>query len=306
MSNSTDRPSMRAPGGVPQAQRADTAPRNRAERRGRARLAASVNALLQRFHVTLADDERARFDAAVTTGRARDLGAEYSPRDVVRELARVVGLLAPWLVKSQLAPYGPLRARYALELAHATLPTLDQHAAAGATSTAGDAPVEPLTPHGRRRAMRALSKATSAPEVKAAIERAVDDKAATTARAKDHERTLARVAHVRDAMTPRMRDDVGLTDAVLAALEDEAVTELDALDAKRDVKRTRQTLRAEVAVPCGKLVVEVRQLVAAARDNRRDNPAIPAVSSRLVRAGAKAPAEAPPEPPPQPAPQPDR
>lgn len=254
----------------------------RALRRAMKKLSPTVRAWVQRFRATLGDDERARFDAMVSSSRAQQLGSRIDPRLVVGDFLRLLDILSPWILRSGLAPYGPRRARYALELAQATLPPLDNAATPSRTVVTTPAADEALSPRGHRRALRTLSRLATPAAGPLAAEVAAQPGLSTLAAR--HTLTLARIAWVRDHVPEVTRDDVGLTGDVLAALASEAETALDTRDASLAESRARKVLRSDTAESCGRLIVEIRHLVAAARDNAADNGSIPAVSSRFAPA----------------------
>lgn len=274
-----DRPSLRAPSMVDDAAEVTpTVPRERRDvRRAMAKLPAEVRAWAQRFRVTLSEEERAHFDLAITASRAYALGSRVEPRGVVAEYLRLLEQLSPWILRSRTPPYGPRRTRYALELLSAVAPVLDGASVPVAAVPARDERPE-LTPTAHTRVMRTLSKLTAPAAAELEAARTTNNGRA----ASRHERTLARIAWARENVPAAVREDVGLSEATLGALEREATSVLDTREAWHTSTRGRRALRADVAERCGRIVMEIRALVAAARSNAADDGSIPAVRSRFV------------------------
>lgn len=306
MSNATERTSLRAPAlPAPRAAKGTAAKsvaaksaKNRAERRRASKLDVALTGLLERFAASLTSAERARFEAVVSAGRASSLGAALDASEVLKDFFRILSMLASHLAQGRLAPYGPRRARYALEIAAAMSTMIAPEAPAPVTPAPTPVVSAALTAPERRRMTRILWSFARSPEAKSAIGAALLGDTATTARTRSHARLLAAIAFVRDHVSVEIRNDAGITDAVLSSLESEAQGALDEHGAKRDGESARRELRAALSERCGRLVVELRHLVAAARDHRVDDASVAAVSSRFAPArSAKKAAEKKPAPP---------
>lgn len=97
---------------------------------------------------------------------------------------------------------------------------------------------------------------------------------------------------MREHVSSEIRADAGLSEAVLSSLESEAQRALDEHGARRDGDSARRELRATLSERCGRLLVELRHLIAAARDHRTDDASVASVSARFVPARrAKKPEE---------------
>lgn len=83
--------------------------------------------------------------------------------------------------------------------------------------------------------------------------------------------------------------DAGLTPEVLAALKSGSRSVAATVAARDRRKADRQTSRGKLALPCGRLVHELRLLLAAAREARKSDPTVPRVSSPLVTPPRKKP-----------------
>ncbi len=263
-------------------------------------LRARVLELLRLYLASLSEKDRAFFVRSIAEKTANGLGARVSPRDVAAEYVRVLLALSPWVLAHKVGSYGPMRARYGLELVLAMVPDLSAHVAQSAVIDVASAtpdPAEAITPAKRREARRAVRKLTADPTVSAAIERSLSPVELVGHRVRAHERTIARARHVRANVSAELRGDMGLDDATLDALIASASGAIDSADVRAKGRRSQQALRSNLAPSCGRLVHELRELLGAASRMRADDPTVPALSSTYVPARkAKRAAAEPPQP----------
>jgi hypothetical protein len=250
-------------------------------------------------HEPLDASERACFRATISSAKAVGQGSRVAARDVVEEYDRCVRTLAPWIRKGTLRGYGSLRVAYAGEIITAMAPTLDAHSVARTdviTATSRAAETLRLTRSERRLAVRSLRNvAGDEPALKARLREAAKQRPQGGGLG-ELDRIAIEVRHVRANYPPRVLDDAGLSVAVLDAL---VATTSDASASRtrvRDGKQQAQVLRADLAEPAGRLLHELRALVAAARDTRVSDPTVPSVSSWLLRRAKKRKDETEPQP----------
>lgn len=238
------------------------------------------------IHEPLDASERACFRATIASAKAVSQGSRVAARDVVEEYDRCVRVLAPWIHKGTLRGYGSLRVSYAGELITAMAPTLDAHAVARAdviTATSRASQAVKLTRQERRLAVRSLRNlAGDDPALKARLREAAKQRQQGGGLG-ELDRVAVEVRHVRANYPARVLDDAGLTSAVLDALITSTSDASASRTRVRDGKQHAQVLRADMAEPAGRLLHELRALIAAARDTRASDPTVPSVSSWLLR-----------------------
>jgi hypothetical protein len=265
-----------------------------AQDKPRPELASRVNALRVLFPVTLDPTERVFFRSTLSVSSAQRDGVSANPHDVADEYTRCVQAYAPWLTRGALCGYGSLRVSYGLGLAADMAPTLDAHSAATSSTTAAtaqSAQALALTGPARRLALRSLRNLTGHdPAARARLRDALKD-LSVDGRIRSLDRIRAEVQDARAHIPSRVLTDAGLTPEVLDAL---AATSQQAADARarvRDQKQQAQVIRADLAEPTGRLLRELRLLLAAARDTRSVDATLPTVTSWLISRGASRPEE---------------
>lgn len=241
-------------------------------------------------HEPLDASERACFRATIASPKAVREGSRVAARDVVEEYDRCVRVVAPWIDKGTLRGYGALRVAYAGEIITAMAPTLDAHAVARndvVTATSRAAETVKLTRAERRLAVRSLRNLTGDdPALKARLREAAKQRQRGGG-LNEIDRITVEVRHVRANYPARVLDDAGLSAAVLDALVAATSDASAARTRVRDGKQQAQVLRADLAEPAGRLLHELRALVAAARDTRKSDPTVPSLSSWLLRRAKK-------------------
>jgi hypothetical protein len=300
MSDSVSRPS-RAPEAPPKkpASRQVT----RAAQRRVSSQATRCAALVAGCTATVSDGAKAFYRAALTDQAAAEHGRRFSPRKVVAEWITVATTLAPWIQRGRVAGYGPARFRYAAEIAHEVAAQLQEPDA----SATGTAPTEATPP------------SAAAPVDLAALKRAVAQglrnlgveakgSTPTNASANTVSHTLEELAlavqRAAASVPADVMADAGLTPAVIDALANAAQ---HALSTHATVVATRTealSLARREDVLVGRLLREMRLMLASARTARKANHEVPSPRSALLStAKPRAKKEpAPPAPPPAPAP----
>ncbi len=266
---------------------------------------AQAEALVALYPDTVPAPDRETILGEASEKTLLDLGAAVNPTELFADVARAFTAYAPWILRGRLGTYGPMRARIVAETMRDVAPLLSQHV----TLDAGAAAPKPATKPARRaaprltrrEALKALNQHASSQEARDAIEQAVTASGATSREAREQRRTIAKVAWVRAHVSATMRADTNLTADVLDELESTALSALSARDAKssrRTARLARQAMRADLALPCGMLVRELRKMLSAAGERRKADRTVPSVSSQYAREKlADATDEAPDAPP---------
>jgi hypothetical protein len=252
--------------------------------------------LLARVPGELRADERAFYASSIDAADALTWGARVESGAVLDEFLRCANLAREAALAGRVPGYGPLRLRYAAELAVELATRLEDHdralvSAAGA-SAAGATSLH-ATRALRRRALRVLKNlAGRRDDARSRIKTAASD----TRRPDERARSLAALADEVERMMQhvpaRVAADAGATPELAAALR---VAGNAVLAARQEAQGERGGLASsydELNTLDGRLLNELRLLLAALRDARVHDRSVPAVTSRLVhRPGRKKPAK---------------
>jgi hypothetical protein len=239
----------------------------------------------------LRDDERAYYASTIEATIARDWGAHFESGAVLDEFFRCALLSRESVLAGRVPGYGPLRLRYAAELARDLADGVQRHDTA-VVSAAGASATGTVTLHStrvlRRRAVRVLRNlAGRRSELQARIKKAAHD----GPRPDEHARSLATLAaeidHLRRTVPARVAQDAGATEEFVRALHTTASTMMTARETAQGGRGTVASSYDELNTLDGRLVHELRQLVSAMRDARVHDRTIPSVRSRLLRRPAK-------------------
>ncbi len=265
---------------------------------------ASLAYLFAAFTMLITDKARAFLMARLSVAAAQSLGMRASPTDVVDEFVRCLTVYAPFIQQKRLQGYGPMRARFGLELAKGAAPLLDRYHAADPALRGAAAE--------RDRTM-AKTEAMRAGVVTGLLNLAGDDAeanervraaAAPQDTADAHLRAMDNLAHeiavAREEVPEELLDDSGLDAATLDAVQSSTRDAADARTKSRAHRLAQQQLRAELAEPCGRIYHELKTMLRAARTARQQDATIPEVTSWLVSRTATA--AKPPTPPAPPSP----
>ncbi len=261
---------------------------------------ARAQALLALYVLLLDPVELTFLRALLGEPEARKLGADKNPREVFDEFERGLTTFAPHILAGKLPGFGPRRARFGAELLRDTAAPLDTHAAAEvdakvATTLAAHAIT--LTRPAQRRALCAVrSLLANHSEARTRLAASAPAEQSRDAKLRRLEEVVREIESVRTSIPASLLADAGLSPAVLDALAATATAAVDAHRRQRSGRQTRTTLRGELTPAVGRMVFELRQLMASVREARRGDPTLPAFSSKFVGAQTTTAKPAPPAP----------
>ncbi|MFO0646564.1 MAG: hypothetical protein U0326_10030 [Polyangiales bacterium] len=242
--------------------------------------------LAARFNAKLTAEARDYLVACVTTTAAIQKGRSNSPADYVDEILGALEVFGPYIEKKAIPGYGPMRARYAVELLKQAVPLLDalgEHQRAERSASATHRNALSLSDQQRLvagTAFRAVLSGDAAPE--ASRDAATPKSGAKRDRIESAEELAAEVARVQGEVPADLLDDAGLTADVLGALSERAGTAADTASTRNDRASARQLIRAQLAEPCGRIRVELQVLLAGARAARKVDPNVPRFTSSVL------------------------
>ncbi len=257
-------------------------------------------ALLVVYGFVLLPEDRTFLESLLKPEAAIKLGAGANLQPIFDELVEALALFAPWIQGKRFTGYGPRRGRFAAECAHGAVGPIDAYHAAATTEkvaskeashalaltapTRQDAlfAVQSLLPHGDVVARARLAAKTSVGTTR---------DAAITATAE----VVREVEAVRANVPATMLDDAGLSPDTLDDLARRAQTAATKRTRYRDGRTARKALRSDLAALVGRMLFELRQLLAAARRARRRDASIPSFASNVVKGKPKT-AKKPPSP----------
>lgn len=242
--------------------------------------------LAARFNAKLSEEARDYLVACVTTTAAIQKGRSNSPADYVDEILGALEVFGPYIEKKAIPGYGPMRARYAVDLLKQAVPLLDalgEHQRAERSASATHRNALSLTDQQRLvagTAFRAVLSGDAAPE--ASRDAATPKSGAKRDRIESAEELAAEVARVQGEVPADLLDDAGLTADVLGALSERAGTAADTASTRNDKASARQLIRAQLAEPCGRIRVELQVLLAGARAARKVDANVPRFTSSVL------------------------
>ncbi|MFO0645952.1 MAG: hypothetical protein U0326_06920 [Polyangiales bacterium] len=248
--------------------------------------AASLALLFATFTAPVTDKARAFLLSRLSVAAAKALGLRATPTDIADEFLRCLAVYAPLIQQKRLRGYGPMRARFALELTRSAAASLDRHRTADPSLRGAAAERERTlakTDAMRAEVVTALRNlAGDDPEAIERVRTAGKPKRAVDARLRGMTQLAQEITRAREEIPAALLDDAGLDadtlDAVLAITRDTA----DAHASSRARRLAQQRLRAELAEPCGRIFNELKTMLRAARAARFQDPTIPDVTSWLV------------------------
>jgi hypothetical protein len=242
--------------------------------------------LATRFNAKLSEEARAYLVACVTTVAAIQKGRTNAPADYVDEIIGALEVFGPYIEKKAIPGYGPMRARYAIELLKQAVPLLDalgEHQRAERSASATHRNALSLTDQQRLvagAAFRAVLSGDAAPEV--SRDAATPKSGAKRDRIESAEELAAEVARVQGEVPAELLDDAGLSADVLGALSERAGKAAETASARNEKASARQLLRAQLAEPCGRIRVELQVLLAGARAARKLDANVPRFTSTVL------------------------
>jgi hypothetical protein len=239
--------------------------------------------------LVLTPEQRAYFEASIGEGAALRAGAQVESTSVLDELLRIGQIALPAIVGGKVTGYGPLRARWIMDLGQALASRVDQldaHLvqAAGASTARG---VSLLATRALRRdAMRALkSLAGTRKEDRARLKEAAKGREAPDERARSLAALADELERAIASAPPGVAEDAGATPALVGALRQAAAAVLTTRGSAQGARGSVAGIYDEMNLLDGRILHELRLLVGAMRDARREDKSVPLVSSTLLGVG---------------------
>jgi hypothetical protein len=266
-------------------------------------------ALFVLYVIVPSEADRAFLLARLTTAAARKSGARNTPQAVFDGLVGALETYAPWIVAGKLGGYGPRRGHFAGSLARSIAPELDAYVTVAST--------ERIAADSAKQALARTDPARQ--EIAGAVQCLFGDGSDELARIKAHTakdpsrdgalraagRFVDAIDAVRETVPHTMLEDAGITSDALDAL---TTTAHDAVDARAGYRRdrtTRKVKRGDLSETVGRMAYELRQILAAAKRARTNDPSVPSFVSPVAASHPRAKkTSAEPAAPPAPAPKP--
>ncbi len=268
---------------------------------------AALQHLFAIFTMLITDKARAFLMERLSVAAAQTFGMRASPTDIADEFMRCLAVYAPLIQQKRLPGYGPMRARFGLELVKSASALLDRYRTADPALRSAAA---------KRDLTLAKTEALRA-EVVTGLRNLVGDDAEANERVRaaaaprdavdEHLRAMDNLAHeiaqAREEVPEELLDDSGLDANTLDAVQSSTRDAADARTRSRAQRLAQQQLRADLAEPCGRIYNELKAMLRAARTARQRDATVPEVTSWLVsRTTTPKPATPPPTPPAPPSP----
>ncbi len=249
-------------------------------------------ALFALFVILPSEADCAFLLARISVAAARKSGARNNPQTVFDGLVGALETYAPWIVAGKLGGYGPRRGRFAAGLAHSIAPELDAYVAIASNErVAADSAKQALarTDPARQEIAGALQGlfGEGSEELARIKTRSADD-TSRDGKLRAAGRFVAEIDAVRETVPHTMLEDAGITPEALEAL---AATTHGALDARAGYRRdrtARKVGRGDLSETVGRMAYELRQIVAAAKRARKNDPSVPSFASPVAVAHARA------------------
>jgi hypothetical protein len=246
-----------------------------------------VSNLLSKVAITLSPDERAFYATSVADADALRTGVRYESAAVLDECLQVGALSLPSILAGKVAGFGPLRARYLLELGQDLankVAILD----ASRITAAGKSVAKTASLRGtralRRRALRALRNlAGKRPEDQARVKRAGKGDEKADERSRSLEALATELSAVVAKVPPRVAEDAGVTPELMAALRQNAQAVLATRGEAHGARGAVGSIYDEMNLLDGKILHELRLLAGAMKDAREIDKTVPAVRCALLR-----------------------
>lgn len=231
------------------------------------------------------------FGASIDAADALQVGSGIESVTVLDEVLRVGGLSMASVVGGKVNGYGPLRMRYFFDLAAALAAKVAQldasrvdAAGAGTARTASLRGTRAL----RTRAIRVLKNlAGRRPEEKTRLSKARQGVERADERARSLEALATELQEAMAKVPPSVAVDAGATQALVDALLQAAGSVLDTRGSAQDARGTVASLYDEMNLLDGRLHHELRLLVGAMSDARKEDKTVPAVKSPLLKTGKR-------------------
>jgi hypothetical protein len=246
-----------------------------------------VSTLISQVDITLTPDERAFYATSITDVEALRIGVRHESATVLDDCIQIGTLALPAIVAGKVGSYGPLRARYLLELTQALADrgtTLDESRITAAGKSAVKTTSLRSTRGLRRTALRALRiLAGKRPEDQERVKRAGKGDERPDERSRVLEALATELEEMTAKVPARVAKDAGATPELIASLRQSAEVVLASRSASQGARGTVGAIYDEMNLLDGKILHELRLLVGAMKDARERDKTVPLVRSLLLR-----------------------
>lgn len=246
-----------------------------------ARLGASCAAVVARCTVSVSADAKSYYRASITDDSAARDGGRFAPRAVITEWLTVSSSLAQWTLAGRITGYGPARFRYAAELAQECASIVESNAPDGSDTPAASETPAVGAPSVDVEALK-LAVAQALRNLGIEARGASAPNASPNAVSQSIEELVTAVRKAQREVPSEVLSDAGLTAKVIETLisaSQSALTEHTTSAGERTANSSA-TFRRNAML--GRLVREIRLLVASAKVSRKGDREIPLVRSRLL------------------------
>lgn len=250
----------------------------------------ALRRLAARFNSKLSEEARAYFASCVTTTTAMQKGRLSAPSEYIGEFLGALDVFRVYIEKKAIPGYGPMRARYGIELLQQAVPlldALDEHQRLEVDAADTHRAAVSLTDRQRLlagAAFRAVLSGDAAPSV--GRDAATPKSSSKRDRMESAEVLASEVARAKADVPADVLEDAGLGSDALSALSDQVGEASDKDSARNDTASARQLLRAQLAEPCGRIRAELQVLLAGVRAARKVDPSVPRFTSALLNHSA--------------------
>jgi hypothetical protein len=249
-------------------------------------------ALFALFVVLPSEADCAFLRARISAATARKNGARNTPQTVFDGLVGALETYAPWIVAGKLGGYGPRRGRFAAGFAHSIAPELDAYVAIASNERiAADSAKQALarTDPARQEIAGALQGlfGEGSDELARIKTRTADD-TSRDGKLRAAGRFVAEIDAVRETVPHTMLEDAGITSEALDALATTADEAVDARAGYRRDRSARKVKRGDLSETVGRMEYELRQILAAAKRARKNDPSVPSFASPVAVTNARA------------------
>lgn len=248
---------------------------------------ALVHEQLAHVAITLADDERAYYEASISEADALRNGTRYESSGVLDDILQLVAKSLPHVIAGKVAGYGELRLRYVLETADALAAKVDRldtflveasgASAAKTTSLRGTRSL-------RRTALRALKNlAGKRTEERKRVRQAGRGTEKPDERARSLEAIAEELSTIVARIPPRVAADAGATPELMSELRKNAKAVLTTRSEAQGSRGAVYSIYDEMNLLDGRILHEIRLLLGAMTDARAGDKTIPLVRSLLLQ-----------------------
>lgn len=254
---------------------------------------AAVAALAAQIDPAVVVDPAAgeHFFGSIQQADALEAGAAVESASVLDDVLNVVGIAMPHVLAKKVSGYGPMRMRFAMDLAAelaGKVAELDSSRVEAAGASAARAASLQGSRDVRLQAIRVLKNlAGRREEEKKRLSVAGKGKEKPDERARTLENLATELKTAMAAVPASVAEDAGATQALVDDLMTAAGAVLGTRTEAKDARGTLASLYDTMNVLDGRLLHELRLLVGAMTDARKRDKAIPAVKSSLLKQGKK-------------------